>query len=152
VSLQEKKPSGCQWSPDFCCMTPPIWVSEASVAKESSAFGEGCWNGTAATRRRLASWKASWVEAVHSNVLAPPFRRSVKGFNTLHSWAKNSGRNLPCRTLHLFDVLRAWAIFYFGGVIGHWGRPRRRNLVSKNFKGGCCKNTLFQIDGEAIGG
>jgi hypothetical protein len=24
VNFLEKKASGCQWSPDFCCMTPPI--------------------------------------------------------------------------------------------------------------------------------
>jgi hypothetical protein len=32
------------------------------VAKKSSAFGEGCWRGTAAARRRLAFWNASWEE------------------------------------------------------------------------------------------
>jgi hypothetical protein len=51
VSLREKKPSGRQRSPDYCWMTPPVWVSEASVAKESSVFGAGCWRGTAAARR-----------------------------------------------------------------------------------------------------
>ncbi len=77
MSLREKKTSGRQWSPDFCCKTPPIWVSEASVAKESSVFGAGCWRGTAAAMRRFAFWNASCAETVHSNVLAPPFRRSV---------------------------------------------------------------------------
>jgi hypothetical protein len=56
------------------------------------------------------------------------------------------------KTLQLFDVLRGWAIFDLGSVIGYWGRSCRRNLMSKDFKGGCCKNTFFQVDGEAIGG
>ncbi len=38
--------------------------------------------GTATTRRRFAFWKASCAVAVHSNVLCPPFMRSVKGRNT----------------------------------------------------------------------
>ncbi len=53
-----------------------------SVAKESSALRAGCWRGTAAARRHLAFWNASCAEAVLSNVLAPPFRRSFKGFKT----------------------------------------------------------------------
>jgi hypothetical protein len=34
------------------------------------------------------------------------------------------------KTLQLFDVLRGWAKFYFGGMIGRGGRPcRRKNIV-----------------------
>jgi hypothetical protein len=50
--------------------------------------------------------------------------------------------------LQLFDVLRGWANFKFGGVIGCWGRACRQNPVAKNFKGTCCKNAFFQVDGE----
>ncbi len=64
------------------------------MAKESSAFGAGCWRGTAAARRRFAFWNASCAEKVDSNVLAPPFRRSVKGFKI---WAENGGKSLPCQ-------------------------------------------------------
>jgi hypothetical protein len=56
------------------------------------------------------------------------------------------------KALQLFDVLRGWAIFDFGGVISHGGRSCHQNLVSKNFKGGCCENTFFPVYGEAIGG
>jgi hypothetical protein len=44
--LLEKKPRGCQWPPDFCCIMPTTWTSEASLAKESSALEKGCWSGT----------------------------------------------------------------------------------------------------------
>jgi hypothetical protein len=56
------------------------------------------------------------------------------------------------KTLQLVDILRGWAIFGFGGVISRWGCSRRRNPVSKNFKGECCKKTFFQVDGEVIAG
>jgi hypothetical protein len=52
-------------------------------------------------------------------------------------------------TLQLFDVLRGWAIFGFGRLIGRWGCSCRQNPVAKNLKGVCCKNTFFQVDGEA---
>ncbi len=55
------------------------------------------------------------------------------------------------KTLQLFDVLRGWAVFNFGGMIGRGGRSCRQDLVSKNFKGGCCENTFFQVYGKAIG-
>jgi hypothetical protein len=38
--------------------------------------------------------------------------------------------------LQLFDVLRGWAIFDFGGVISCGGRSCHRNRVSKNFERG----------------
>jgi hypothetical protein len=53
--------------------------------------------------------------------------------------------------LQLFDVLKGWEIFDFGGVIGLWGCSCRRNLVSKNSREGVAKFMFFQIDGEAIG-
>jgi hypothetical protein len=57
------------------------------------------------------------------------------------------------KALQLFDVLRGWAIFDFGGMIGGGGRSCRQNPVSKNFQGGCCgKKFFFQVYGEAIGG
>ncbi len=75
----EKKPRGHQWSPDFCCMLSPMWESEVSVAKESSVLESGYWSGTAMARRHFAFWKAPSAVSVHSYVLVPPFRRSVKG-------------------------------------------------------------------------
>jgi hypothetical protein len=122
VSLWEKKTSGRKWSPDFCCMTPPIWISEASVARESSAFGAGCWRGTAATRRRFAFWNASCAEMVHSNILVPPFRRSVKGFTICAIRAENRGKSLPCPE----NVAAAWypegvSNFLFWGCDWPWG-------------------------------
>ncbi len=111
MSLREKKPSGRQWFPDFCCMTPPIWVLEASVAKESSAFGAGCWRGTAAARRRFAFWNASCAETVHSNVLAPPFRRSVKGFKICAVKVYHAEK-----TLKLLDILRGGGQFFISAA------------------------------------
>ncbi len=55
-------------------------------------------------------------------------------------------------TLQLFYILKGWAIFYFGGVIGRGGRSCRRNGVSKNFKRRCCENTFFKVNGKTIGG
>ncbi len=44
------------------------------MAKDSSAFGAGCWRGTAAARRLFAFWNASCVETVHSNVLNEQYK------------------------------------------------------------------------------
>ncbi len=49
------------------------------------------------------------------------------------------------KTLQLFDVLREWTIFDFGGVIGSWGRSRRQNPVSKNFKEGVAKTHFSKL-------
>ncbi len=97
VSLQEKNPSGRQRSPDFCCMTPLIQLSEASTVKESSAFGAGCWRGTATARRRLAVLNAFLAETVHFNILAPPSGDRLKVSKLVYSCAKNGGKSLPCQ-------------------------------------------------------
>jgi hypothetical protein len=47
-----------------------MWVSEASMARESSALEEGCWSGTAAARKHFAFWKASCALSVHYTFLA----------------------------------------------------------------------------------
>ncbi len=49
------------------------------------------------------------------------------------------------KTLQLFAILRGCTIFVFGGVIGRGGCSCRRNLVSKNFKRRCCKNTFLRL-------
>ncbi len=141
VNFLEKKLSGPQWSPDFCCMTSPIRVSEALVARESSACGAGCWRGTAAARRRFAFWKASGGDAVHSNVCPPPPQRSVK------EGRKQVKIHHAEKTLQLSDVLKG-----AGKVQFRRGCSCRRNCVTKNFQRGHCKNTFFKIDGETIGG
>ncbi len=99
-SLGKKNPRGSQCSPDFCCMIPPIWESEVSVAKESLAWAEGCWSGTAFVRRRFSPWKASSDTAVHSSVLGLSFRRSVLiAARRRHSQEEYSGKSLPCREI-----------------------------------------------------
>jgi hypothetical protein len=52
----------------------------------------------------------------------------------------------------LFDVLRGWAIFDFGGMIERWGHSCRQNPVSKNFKGGVAKTHFSKLMAKAIGG
>ncbi len=37
------------------------------------------------------------------------------------------------KTLQLFDILRGWAVFDFGGVIGRGGQSCCRDHVSKDF-------------------
>jgi hypothetical protein len=67
-------------------------------------------------------------------------------------WQKTAVKDYHAKEmLQLFDVLRGWEIFDFGGMIGLWGCSCRRNLVSKNSREGVAKFTFFQIDGEAIG-
>ncbi len=114
---------------------PPIWVSEASVARESSACGEGCWSGTTAARRHFAFWKASCASSVHSNVLDPPFRISVKGRNL----ERNGSKNLPCRE----NFATAWwhegggAWLDCGGVIGKHTFKTVQSVVHHVFKSLC---------------
>jgi hypothetical protein len=154
VSLWEKKPSGRQWSPHFCCMTPLIWVSEASVAKESSAFGAGCWRGTAVARRRFAFWNASCAETVHSNVPLPPLQEISQRFQNLCTLGQKTAVKVyhAKKMLQLLDILRRWAIFYLVNVIGRMGCSCRRDHVAKDLKRRCCKHTFFQIYCETIGG
>jgi hypothetical protein len=54
--------------------------------------------------------------------------------------------------LQLFDILRGWAKFNFGGVIDRRGRSYRRNRVAKNLLGRGCKNAFVKFSGETIGG
>jgi hypothetical protein len=91
------------------------------VVKESSEFGAGCWRGTAAARRRLAFWNASWAEAVQSNVLAPPPQEIGQKFQNLCAVRQKTAVKVyhAKKALQLLDVLRWWAVFDFGGVIGH---------------------------------
>jgi hypothetical protein len=55
------------------------------------------------------------------------------------------------KMLQLFDILRGWAKFDFGGMIGRGGRSCRRNRVAKDFQRRKCKNTFVKINGETIG-
>jgi hypothetical protein len=67
---------------------------------------------------------------------------------------QKGGKNLPCRenVAKLFDVLRGWAKFNFGGMIDHGGHSCCRNRVAKNSQRRGCKNAFFKINCEAIGG
>ncbi len=59
---------------------------------------------------------------VYSNVLAPPFRSSVKGFKICAVGQKTAVKVYHAKeTLQLYDVVRGWAIFYFSSVISWWG-------------------------------
>ncbi len=48
-------------------------------------------------------------------------------------------------TLQLLDVLRVWAIFDLGSVIGRRGHSHCQNPVSKNLKRRYCKNTFSKL-------
>ncbi len=111
IKEKKKNLSGRQWSPDFCCMTPPIWVSEASVAKESSALGRGVGRGTAAARRRFAFWNASCAEVVHFKVFVLPSGDRLEVSKLVHNWAENGCKSLPCRE----NVAVAWCPEEGGG-------------------------------------
>ncbi len=149
-SICEKKNlRGCQWSPNFCCMTPPIWVSEASVARESSVFGADVGGvPPAAARRRFAFWNASCADAVLSNALPhpPPPPEIISMAQHLCAVGQKTSVNIyhAEETLQLFDILRGWAKFNFNGVSGRGGCPCRRNLAAKNFQRRHCKNTIFK--------
>ncbi len=146
VNLQKKR--GHQWSPDFCCMTSPIWVSEASVARESSVFGAGCWRVTAAARRHFAFWNASCAEAVHSNILAPPPPQEISQ-RVQHLCAIEQKTVLKIhhaeKTLQLFDVLRGWVKLDDGGVTGPGGCPCRWIVWSRISKEGTAKTHFSRL-------
>jgi hypothetical protein len=55
------------------------------------------------------------------------------------------------KTVLLFDVLRGWAEFDFGDVMGQGGRPCRQNCAAKDFQRRGCKNAFFKIYGKTIG-
>ena len=67
-----------------------MWVSEASVARESSARGSGCASGVAAARAVLMESKAYCRESDHSRTFGLPFRHSVRGLSVRAA----AGRNL----------------------------------------------------------
>ncbi len=148
IKEKKKNPSGRQWSPDFCCMTPPIWVSEASVAKESSALGRGVGRGTAAARRHFAFWNASCAEVVHFNVFVPPSGDRLEVSKLVHNWAENSCKSLPCRE----NVAVAWCPEGGGG-----GQFAILAILSpkscvEGFPEKVLQKHIFQVNGEAIGG
>ncbi len=121
-------------------------VSEASVARESSACGAACWRGTAAVRRRFTFWKASCARATHSNVLGTPFRRSIKGCNACAHLGRKRRKKFTMPRKRC-SCLMSWGgrWFNFAGVTGPRGRSCCQNRVTKNLQRGHCKNTFFQI-------
>ncbi len=97
VSLREKKPSGRQWSPDFCCMTPPIWVSEASVAKESSAFGQDV-GGAPPPQGDVLHFGMPPVQKRSTPTFWPhPSGDQLKVSKFERTWAENGGKSVPCQ-------------------------------------------------------
>jgi hypothetical protein len=123
------------------------------VAKESSALGAGCWRGTAAARRHLAFWNASCAEAVLSNVLAPPFRRSFKGFKTCAQLGKKWRYKftIPRKCCSCLMSLGGGQFSISVALLAVGALPLPKSYVQGFPKRRSCKNTFFQIDGEAIG-
>ncbi len=121
-------------------MTPLIWLSEAAVARESFAVGVWCWRGTAAARRCF-------------DLGMPPVQKQFnKRAQHLFAigWKTAAKIHHAEKTLQLFDVLRGWAEFNFGGVISRGGRPCHRNRVAKNFQRRCCKVTCFKFMARSL--
>ena len=54
-----------------------MWVSDVSVANDSSAWGRGCANGTASTDVALMAAKDSCMSADHTRTFKLPFSASV---------------------------------------------------------------------------
>ena len=127
--------------------------SEASVAKESSASGEGCCNGTAATRRRLVCSKAVRRRVGPGQSFWVALQEVSERFQNFCTIGEESAVKVyhAEETLQLLDVLRGGTLFDCGGLLRHGGGAFRRNRVAKKLKGGDSKNAFFQIDGEAIG-
>ncbi len=59
-----------------------MWESEASIAKESWAVGEGWWSETAEARMDLAAWKAVSMAGVQEKGMDWE-QMSVRGRRTL---------------------------------------------------------------------
>jgi hypothetical protein len=68
-------------------------MSEASVARESSAFGAGCWSGTATARRRFAFWKAPEQKQFTPTFWPLPPGDQSKVSILEHSWAGSGGKS-----------------------------------------------------------
>ena len=54
-----------------------MWVSEALVASDSSAWGRGCANGTVSTKVALMAVKDSCMAADHSRTFGLPLSAPV---------------------------------------------------------------------------
>jgi hypothetical protein len=76
-----KKASGLHDPADSCWSTPPMWVSEASVASDITAPGRGCVREVAAARAVLAALKAAAALSDHTSVFGLPLSRSVNGWS-----------------------------------------------------------------------
>jgi hypothetical protein len=82
LSLREKKPNGCQEPLTCCCSTPPMCVSEASVATEMAASGAGCATGTTPASTCLLLLKVASRWGDHCRVFLPPLSAAVRGSRT----------------------------------------------------------------------
>ena len=77
-SFLKKNPRGGQPFTSFCWRTPLMWVSEASVARESSARWRGCASSVAVA---LMASKDCCSESDQSSSFGLPFRHSVSGLS-----------------------------------------------------------------------
>ncbi len=68
-----------------------------------------------------------------------------------HSWAKNDSKSLPCLENVAADILRGWAVFDFGSVIGREGCSSLKLCVQESLEMGC-KNAFIKVNGKTIGG
>ena len=68
----------------------PMWVSDASVANDSSTWGSRCASGTASTRVSLMAVKDTCMSVDYTRTFGLPFSPSVRGC----SLQATAGRNL----------------------------------------------------------
>ncbi len=123
------------------------------MAKESTALRAGCWSGTAFTRRHLAFWNASWAEAVHSQHFGSSLQEIGRRFQNLSPvWQKTAVKVYHAKKmLKLFDILRGWAIFYFGNMIGRGGRSRRKMVCPRISREGAAKTHFSKLMARLLG-
>ncbi len=84
--------------PDFCCMTPPTWNSEVSVAKESSALGAGCYFFVVLQQIEVSFHfeKPPLLCRSTPAFLSYPSGDQLKSAKRGRSRGVNGGKNLPC--------------------------------------------------------
>ncbi len=131
---------------------PWFFLHDSSDVGIGGVSGErkfGIW-GRVLTRHRRRQEAFGLLESLLSGGgplqnFGPPLQEIRQRFENLGTiWQKAAVKVYHAKkTLQLLDILRGWAIFNFGGVIGRGGRSCRRNCVAKNFKRRGCKNTIF---------
>ena len=150
----EKKPRGCHAPCTCCCSTPPTCVSEASVARESTAPGAAWESGTAAVSAVFACWKADTMFGDQESFCGLPAKAAVRGgHGACHPWHEP-----PVEIAHAQKTLQTFYITWLrevpddGDVAREGGDARGGDGVAQHLQAGRGENTLLEVDGEPVGG